>query len=84
VDIEFDPAKDAANIAKHGVSLARAVDLDVRFAEIDHRFDYGETRWRAFGLIEGKPYSLGFTVTARGLRAISPRRAHLEEYLRYV
>jgi hypothetical protein len=26
VDIEFDPAKDSANIAKHGLSLARAAD----------------------------------------------------------
>jgi uncharacterized DUF497 family protein len=84
VNIEFDPAKDGANIAKHGISLARADDLHVRFAEIDDRFDYGETRWRAFGLIDGKPYSLGFIVTAGGVRAISLRRAHLEEYLRYV
>jgi uncharacterized DUF497 family protein len=29
VEIEFDPAKDAANIAKHGISLARAADLEV-------------------------------------------------------
>jgi uncharacterized DUF497 family protein len=27
MDIEFDPAKDAVNIRKHGVSLARAVNL---------------------------------------------------------
>ena len=27
---DFDPAKDAINIAKHGVSLARWVDLEIR------------------------------------------------------
>ncbi len=30
MQIDFDPDKDAANIAKHGVSLARSVDMDVR------------------------------------------------------
>ena len=28
MEIEFDPAKDAANLAKHGVSLALAERLD--------------------------------------------------------
>jgi uncharacterized DUF497 family protein len=26
---DFDPAKEAINLAKHGISLARWVDLDV-------------------------------------------------------
>ena len=26
---DFDPAKEAANLAKHGVSLARWIDLEV-------------------------------------------------------
>jgi len=26
--IEFDPAKDEANVQKHGVSLAIAIELD--------------------------------------------------------
>jgi hypothetical protein len=30
VDIEFDLANDAANIAKHGISLSRAAELDVQ------------------------------------------------------
>jgi len=34
--IEFDPAKDAANKAKHGLSLALAADLEVtHYAEND-------------------------------------------------
>ncbi|MBJ7443319.1 MAG: hypothetical protein JHD32_03190 [Sphingobium sp.] len=27
MEIEFDPAKDAVNIDKHGISLSRATDL---------------------------------------------------------
>jgi uncharacterized protein len=37
MDVEFDAAKDKANIAKHGVSLARAADLDIQSVEEDTR-----------------------------------------------
>ena len=44
--IEFDPAKDVANRAKHGVSLALAGELDWEAAlvRIDDRFNYDELR----------------------------------------
>jgi uncharacterized protein len=51
MNIEFDPAKDAANPAKHGISLRRA---DIVAFEEDRRFAYGETRYRAFGLLEAR------------------------------
>ena len=40
--VEFYPAKDAANQAKHGVSLAMAGDLDWEAALVwvDERFEY--------------------------------------------
>ena len=47
VDIEFDPAKDEINVARHGISLARAADLVVATIEPDLRRDYGEPRLRA-------------------------------------
>ena len=37
IDIEFDAAKDAANIAKHGVSLAEAANLDLLCRRRDRR-----------------------------------------------
>ncbi len=44
--IEFDRAKDVANRAKHGVSLALAGELDWEAALvwIDDRFTYDEPR----------------------------------------
>lgn len=44
--IEFDPAKDGANLAKHGVSLSVASELDWEAALVwfDNRFEYNETR----------------------------------------
>ena len=53
--IEFDPDKDATNMAKHGMSLSRAVDFEMLAVLPDTRFDYGEERYRAWGLIDGKP-----------------------------
>jgi uncharacterized DUF497 family protein len=53
--IIFDPKKDAANIAKHGVSLSRARDFvfENSLVEADDRFDYDERRWVAYGDLDG-------------------------------
>lgn len=82
--IEFDLAKDEANIAKHGVSLALAAELDVLATVEDDRRPYGEVRKRAFGLIDGVFYSLAYTMRGESIRAISLRRAHKKEIDRYV
>lgn len=83
MQIEFDPAKDEINIAKHGVSLARAADLEILAFIEDDRNDYGETRYRAWGLIDGLAHCLAFTDRNGRLRAISLRRAHKKEMDRY-
>ena len=85
MEIEFDPAKDAANRAKHGLSLADAAEFDLASAvvERDDRNDYGEVRFRAFGRIAMQGYCLVFTFTAAAVRIISFRRAHEKEMRRY-
>jgi uncharacterized DUF497 family protein len=52
VKVIYDPAKEQANIAKHGVSLALAKALDWGSALIwpDERADYGEARQAALVL----------------------------------
>jgi uncharacterized DUF497 family protein len=82
--IEFDPAKDALNIAKHGLSLSRASDLEILAYLEDDRDTYGETRYRAWGLIDGKAHCLAFTYRNGRVRAISLRRAGDKEIKRYV
>ena len=44
--IEFDPAKDFDNQAKHGVSLALAgePDWEAALVWVDDRFEYAELR----------------------------------------
>lgn len=83
VEIEFDPDKDERNLAKHGVSLARTAELDIRAVEHDARFA-PEMRFRAFGLLDGRPYCLAFVLRGSKVRPISLRRAHEKEYRRRV
>lgn len=84
MDIEFDPAKDEINIAKHGVSLEAARVLEIHAVIRDARADYGEGRYNAFGVIESVAYCLTFTLRDNVVRAISLRRARAKEYRRYV
>jgi uncharacterized DUF497 family protein len=81
---DFDPAKEAINLAEHGVSLARWVDLNMKKIVVDDRRDYGEVRYRAYGFIEGVAYCLTFTDRNGRVRPISLRRMHSKEIRRYV
>lgn len=85
VEISFDPAKNARNIAERGVSFEQAAQFDFRGAlyATDDRRDYGEMRWRALGLLAGRVHALVFTETARGVRVISLRKANAREVKRY-
>ncbi len=84
MSVVFDADKDAANILKHGVSLARAAGIAIEAFVPDARRAYGEARIRACGLIEGAPYCLVYTLRDGVVRAISLRRAHRKEYDRHV
>jgi uncharacterized protein len=85
VDLEFDPSKDEANRAKHGVSLALAEILFAgpHLALEDDRFDYGEVRRIAFGHIRERLFVCVFVDRASARRIISLRRANSREVKRY-
>ena len=85
MDITYDTAKNARNVAERGLSFDRAADFDFErsIVRVDDRRDYGETRYRAFGMLDGRLHSLVFTETARGIRVISLRRANKREVKRY-
>jgi uncharacterized DUF497 family protein len=84
--IEFDPAKDAANLAKHGVSLALARELDWESALVwlDERFEYGELRIIALAPKSKILYYVAFVNRGEVRRIISLRRANRREVKRYV
>jgi uncharacterized DUF497 family protein len=83
MEIEFDPAKDARNLAKHGVSLRAAAgfDWDTALEREDDRFDYGEVRFVALGMIADRLHVLVFTEGSHdgAVRAISLRPAEKQE-----
>ncbi len=81
MNIEFDPAKDRANIAKHGVSLARTVELAGIVVMEDNRFD--EPRFRLYGALDGVPHCAAVTMRGGVVRVINLRRAHRKEMRRH-
>ena len=84
--IEFDPAKDAANQLKHGVSLSLASDLDWETALVwvDERYEYGESRMIALAARTEILYCVAFVNRGEVRRVISLRRANRREVKHYV
>ena len=85
MDITCDPTKDAANKAKHGVSLALASDLewDSALTWPDTRYAYGESRECAIGYIGLRLFYVAFVDRADGRRIISLRKANRREMDKY-
>ncbi len=81
MDFDWDEGKDAANRAKHGVSLADAVRLEWGRAKqvMDRRHDYGEDRTIVFGHIGDRLYVCVLTRRNGKLRIISLRKANGRE-----
>ena len=84
--IEFDPAKDEVNLAKHGVSLALAAELDWEAALVwvDLRFEYVELRMIALAPKTQILYCVAFVDRGDVRRIISLRRANRREVKNYV
>ena len=83
---EFDPTKDRANLAKHGISLVLAIELDWEAALvwIDDRFEYSETRMIALAPKTGILYYVALVDRGEVRRIISLRRANRREVKHYV
>ena len=85
VNIELDRAKSGKNERKRGnsFSLAEWFEWETSIVVPDDRRDYGELRFRAIGLIDGKPHALVFTPRGQGIRVISLRWATRREDKKY-
>ena len=81
MEFEWDEGKNAANRAKHGVSLAEAARMDwaVGLTRLDQRFAYGEPRFRRIALLDGRYHACIFTLRAGRIRVISLRKANARE-----
>ena len=76
-DIAFDPAKDKANIGKHGVPLtaAAAIEWDGALSWKDERQAYGEERMCAIAYIGDRLYYVVYVDRDQTRRVISLRKA---------
>ena len=83
--IQFDPAKDAQNTDKHGVSLAIAKGFEWEQAVTwpDQRRDYGEVRISGLGYIGDRLFYVVFVARGEERRIISLRKANQGEVKRY-
>jgi uncharacterized DUF497 family protein len=86
MQISYDPAKDATNQEKHGVSLAVAASIDWTSAVtwVDTRMDYHEERMRGLGLIGNRVYAVVYVIRDQSRRVISLRKANHKEVMIYV
>lgn len=84
--IEFDPAKDSGNFAKHNVSLAFAarLDWDNALVWVDERFEYDELRMIALAPETNTLYYVSFVDRGDARRIISLRKATRREVAHYV
>jgi uncharacterized DUF497 family protein len=85
VDISFDPAKNARNIARHGISMECALDFEWHDAieTEDTRSEYGERRYQVLGRIASRLHMLVYTPRRGRVHVISLRKANRREERRY-
>ncbi len=81
MEYEWDEKKAEANLLRHGVDFKSAIEFDWETAleARDDRFDYGEERWIALGLIHKRLHVLVYTLRGSKIRIISLRRANKRE-----
>ena len=86
MDFEWDMAKsDLCQISRnfdftHVISIFIDPNLLI---ERDQRWDYGEERFRALGLLDEKVFVVIYTKRPAAIRIISARRANRREVRRY-
>lgn len=84
--LDVDPAKEAANLAKHTISLWRFADMDFATALIaadEAHSTARETRWQFLGWIDARLYVGIVTYRREHTRVISLRPASRKERRRY-
>ena len=85
MQITYDQAKDSANQAKHGVSLAdaQAFEWEDALSRRDDRYTYGEVRMSAIGYIGNRLHVVIYTDREYIRRIISLRKANKREERQY-
>ncbi|SPF48986.1 conserved hypothetical protein [Candidatus Sulfotelmatobacter kueseliae] len=86
MELEWDEAKNRANIRKHGFDFADAEEMfrGALVVRPDTREDYGEDRWIGIGMIRGQVAFVAFAERREDtIRIVSLRKADHEERREY-
>lgn len=86
MEIAFDPAKDAANHAKHGLPLAFGLRVFEDAAHVvlpSFRPIDGEDRYKAVAMVDGRLHTTVFVRRDESVRLISVRRSNGHEQGNY-
>ena len=82
----WDKRKGRGNVARHGIAFEDAIRVfkGPTLERVDDRFDYGETRIYAIGVVDGLEITLIYTdVSETERRVISAWRAERHERTAY-
>ena len=84
MEFEFDPARSASNLEKHGIDFdaVQAIWQDLMRAETPARTT-DEPRWLVVGQIDGQHWSVVVTYRGSRVRIVSARRSRKEEVMLY-
>ncbi len=86
MDYEWGENKLTLNLENHKVhfDMVHRFEWESALIESDQRKDYGEPRFRAYGVIDDRLYCLVFTPRGDEIRIISLRKANRREVTNYV
>ena len=82
----WDQRKNRANLARHGIAFEDAIRIfeGPTLEKVDDRFDYGESRVYAIGVVNGMEITLTYTdVSEIERRIVSAWRAERHERKAY-
>ena len=77
MEFEYDPAKSAKNLAKHGIDNSKTVTLTAPNPGND------DVRYIVLGMIDGKHWTAITTKRGKRIRIISVRRSRKNEEAYY-
>jgi len=86
MEFEWDEAKNALNIEKHGINFYDVRDMfnHPMWVRLDDRVDYGEDRWVGIGLLSRRLGVVLYTERCGNtIRIISARKANKMEIRGY-
>jgi hypothetical protein len=83
VDFEFDPAKSALNVAKHGIDFQKVQEMWKMKVVAAPSQNGLEQRWLAIGFLDSKFWTVIITLRNEKIRIISARRSRKNEIKYY-